>query len=157
MIWVRTDTKHINTTGDQLLAKKSHRELLAPYEDRAAAAERYLKAVRPGLTVQTGALLDPKVGCCEGMSHKRNSACICLTCWLSMALSNTHYALCCLQRVDTWAELSKGLHASAGAHGSSDGAWHAGAGGVQGDRSRRRGHPAVQAGFRTPLWPSSML
>ena len=51
-----------SSAGDRLLAKKSHRELLESYEDRAAAAEKYLKAVRPGLTVQTGALLDPKVG-----------------------------------------------------------------------------------------------
>ena len=48
-------------TGDQILQKKAHKELLESYEDRAHAAERYVKAVRPALTVQTGALLDPKV------------------------------------------------------------------------------------------------
>lgn len=48
-------------TGDKLLENKKHHELLEPYEQRAAAAVAYLKAVRPALTVQTGALLDPKV------------------------------------------------------------------------------------------------
>ncbi len=47
--------------GDKLLEKKKHHELLEPYEQRTAAAVSYLKSVRPGLTVQTGALLDPKV------------------------------------------------------------------------------------------------
>lgn len=44
-----------------MLENKKHHELLEPYEQRAAAAVAYLKAVRPALTVQTGALLDPKV------------------------------------------------------------------------------------------------
>ena len=47
--------------GDQLLQKKAHKELLESYESRAHAAEDYTKAVRPALTIQTGALLDPKV------------------------------------------------------------------------------------------------
>ena len=47
--------------ADQLLAKKSHAELLHPYEQRAASAAAYLTSVRPGLTIQTGALVDPKV------------------------------------------------------------------------------------------------
>lgn len=47
--------------GDKLLEKKKHFELLEPYDQRATAAANYLKSVRPALTVQTGALLDPKV------------------------------------------------------------------------------------------------
>lgn len=47
--------------GHRLLENKKHRELLEPYEQRAAAAESYLKTVRPALKVQTGALLDTKV------------------------------------------------------------------------------------------------
>ncbi|BDA50031.1 probable phosphopantetheine adenylyltransferase [Coccomyxa sp. Obi] len=45
---------------DKLLEKKKHFELLEPYDQRAAAADSYIKSVRPALTVQTGALLDPK-------------------------------------------------------------------------------------------------
>ena len=44
-----------------MLENKKHHELLEPYEQRSAAAVAYLKAVRPSLTVQPGALLDPKV------------------------------------------------------------------------------------------------
>ncbi|CAL5222076.1 g4382 [Coccomyxa viridis] len=55
-----TEKVYIGVTGDQLLQKKAHKELLESYETRAHAAEIYVKAVRPGLTVQTGALLDPK-------------------------------------------------------------------------------------------------
>lgn len=47
--------------GDKLLHKKTHRHLLEPYEKREAAAAAFLKAVRPDLTVVTGALLDPEV------------------------------------------------------------------------------------------------
>lgn len=47
--------------GDQLLQKKAYKELLEPYDSRAQEAADYIKAVRPGLEVQTGALLDPKV------------------------------------------------------------------------------------------------
>jgi len=47
--------------GDQLLQNKAHKELLESYETRTQAAVDYVNAVRPGLNVQTGALLDPKV------------------------------------------------------------------------------------------------
>ena len=47
--------------GDQLLQNKAHKELLESYETRIRAAVDYVNAVRPGLNVQTGALLDPKV------------------------------------------------------------------------------------------------
>ena len=47
-------------TSDALLANKARRELLQAYEERAAAAERYCLRVRPGLSVRTGALRDPK-------------------------------------------------------------------------------------------------
>ena len=47
--------------GQQLLQNKAHRELLESYEKRAQAASGYMKAVRPSLCIQTGALLDPKV------------------------------------------------------------------------------------------------
>ena len=49
--------------GDRLLQKKAYKELLEPYDSRAQEAADYIKAVRPGLEVQTGALLDPKVPC----------------------------------------------------------------------------------------------
>ncbi|EIE22114.1 Nucleotidylyl transferase [Coccomyxa subellipsoidea C-169] len=57
---VCTQHVYVGVTGDKLLEKKKHHELLEPYEQRTAAAVSYLKSVRPGLTVQTGALLDPK-------------------------------------------------------------------------------------------------
>ena len=47
--------------GQQLLQKKAHKELLESYDKRAQAASGYMNAVRPGLCIQTGALLDPKV------------------------------------------------------------------------------------------------
>ena len=47
--------------GQQLLQNKAHKELLESYSTRAQAACNYMKAVRPGLCIQTGALLDPKV------------------------------------------------------------------------------------------------
>ena len=46
--------------GDKLLADKQHAELLEPYEQRKAAAEAYMRAVRPGLHVAGGPLLDPQ-------------------------------------------------------------------------------------------------
>lgn len=52
-------------TADALLAGKSHRELLQPYDTRAAAALSYLTAVRPSLAVEAGPLSDPKV-CVRG-------------------------------------------------------------------------------------------
>lgn len=55
-----TQQVYVGVTGDKLLEKKKHFELLEPYDQRAAAAASYLKSVRPALTVQTGALLDPK-------------------------------------------------------------------------------------------------
>ncbi|CAL8465461.1 g4997 [Coccomyxa elongata] len=51
---------YVGVTGDKLLEKKKHFELLEPYDQRATAAASYLKSVRPALSVQTGALLDPK-------------------------------------------------------------------------------------------------
>ena len=47
--------------GQQLLQNKAHKELLESYDERAEAASGYMKAVRPSLCIQTGALLDPKV------------------------------------------------------------------------------------------------
>ncbi|BDA50030.1 probable phosphopantetheine adenylyltransferase at C-terminar half [Coccomyxa sp. Obi] len=55
-----TQRVYVGVTGDKLLEKKKHFELLETYDQRAAAAESYIKSVRPALTVQTGALLDPK-------------------------------------------------------------------------------------------------
>lgn len=46
--------------GEQLLARKRAAELLEAYEARCAAAVGFALAVRPGLAVTTGALLDPK-------------------------------------------------------------------------------------------------
>ncbi len=40
---------------------KKHRELLETYEVRASAAAKFAESVRPGLEVNTGPLLDPKV------------------------------------------------------------------------------------------------
>ncbi|PNW74229.1 hypothetical protein CHLRE_13g590550v5 [Chlamydomonas reinhardtii] len=50
----------VGVTADALLAGKSHRELLQPYDTRAAAALSYLTAVRPSLAVEAGPLSDPK-------------------------------------------------------------------------------------------------
>ncbi|KAG2443400.1 hypothetical protein HXX76_001758 [Chlamydomonas incerta] len=50
----------VGITADALLAGKSHRELLQPYDTRAAEALSYLTAVRPGLAVEAGPLSDPK-------------------------------------------------------------------------------------------------
>jgi hypothetical protein len=47
--------------GDQLLQKKAYRELLEPYDCRSQAAADYVNAVRPGLEVHIGALLDARV------------------------------------------------------------------------------------------------
>ncbi len=46
--------------GEQLLARKRAAELLETYKARCAAAVGFALAVRPGLAVTTGALLDPK-------------------------------------------------------------------------------------------------
>jgi hypothetical protein len=51
--------------ADELLSKKAHKELLQLYEEREAAAVQYLRTVRPGLRVETGALRDPKVRRCS--------------------------------------------------------------------------------------------
>ncbi|GLC43043.1 hypothetical protein PLESTM_001416700 [Pleodorina starrii] len=50
----------VGVTADALLANKSHRELLQPYETRAREAVSYMQAVRPGLQVEAGPLCDPK-------------------------------------------------------------------------------------------------
>uniref|UniRef100_A0A383VA40 Cytidyltransferase-like domain-containing protein n=1 Tax=Tetradesmus obliquus TaxID=3088 RepID=A0A383VA40_TETOB len=47
-------------TADNLLAKKSHKQLLHDYEERRAAAVDFMVLVRPGLTVTAGALSDPQ-------------------------------------------------------------------------------------------------
>ncbi|KAK9839424.1 hypothetical protein WJX81_001331 [Elliptochloris bilobata] len=57
---VCTASLFIGVTGDQLLAKKRNAELLESYEARCEAAVRFVHAVRPGLAVKTGALLDPR-------------------------------------------------------------------------------------------------
>ncbi|KAG2492810.1 hypothetical protein HYH03_008970 [Edaphochlamys debaryana] len=50
----------VGITADALLANKSHRELLQPYDVRKDAALSYLQAVRPDLQVSAGPLSDPK-------------------------------------------------------------------------------------------------
>ena len=50
--------------GEKLLLHKQHADLLESYEQRKAAAEAYMKAVRPDLQVSGGPLLDPKVLTC---------------------------------------------------------------------------------------------
>ncbi|KXZ47714.1 hypothetical protein GPECTOR_33g596 [Gonium pectorale] len=50
----------VGVTADALLANKSHKELLQPYDVRAHEALSYLRAVRPGLQVEAGPLSDPK-------------------------------------------------------------------------------------------------
>lgn len=52
-------TPHPAPAADELLAKKAHRELLQPYAERAAAALAFMRAVRPGLDAEAGALRDP--------------------------------------------------------------------------------------------------
>ncbi|GIM16345.1 hypothetical protein Vretimale_18970 [Volvox reticuliferus] len=51
----------VGVTADALLANKSHRDLLQPYETRVREAVSYMQAVRPGLQVEAGPLSDPKV------------------------------------------------------------------------------------------------
>ena len=46
-------------SADELLAKKAHREWLQSLEDRTAAATSFMRAVRPALRVEAGALRDP--------------------------------------------------------------------------------------------------
>jgi hypothetical protein len=48
--------------ADNLLAKKSHKQLLHDYDARRAAAVDFMVLVRPGLAVTAGALTDPQVG-----------------------------------------------------------------------------------------------
>lgn len=47
--------------ADQLLASKANRELLQSYEEREAAAVRYMRLVNPRASVVAGPLTDPKV------------------------------------------------------------------------------------------------
>ena len=49
----------VGVTGDKLLAAKAHAGVLQPYGQREAKAVAFVRAVRPGLGVTTGALLDP--------------------------------------------------------------------------------------------------
>ena len=52
----------IGVTGDKLLSKKKHAELLQPFSERSGAAVAYARKVRPeaDLRVDVGSLLDPK-------------------------------------------------------------------------------------------------
>lgn len=56
---VATELVYVGVTADELLAKKSRREWLQPYEDRSNAALAFIRAVRPSLSVSAGALCDP--------------------------------------------------------------------------------------------------
>lgn len=56
---VATHTLFIGVTAAALLANKQHAALLQPYDARVAAATAFVAAVRPGLAVDTGALVDP--------------------------------------------------------------------------------------------------
>jgi hypothetical protein len=56
----RAQRRPARRAGEQLLARKRAAELLEAYEARCAAAVGFALAVRPGLAVTTGALLDPK-------------------------------------------------------------------------------------------------
>lgn len=47
--------------GDVLLVNKKHKELLEGFEARVSAAAAFVQAVRPGLRISSGPLLDPKV------------------------------------------------------------------------------------------------
>ncbi len=51
--------------ADKLLANKSNSKLLQPYDVRSAAVVAFLRAVRPGLAVETGALSDPQARCSD--------------------------------------------------------------------------------------------
>jgi hypothetical protein len=129
--------------GDKLLANKSHRELLAPYEQRAASAEAYLKAVRPSLTLQTGALLDPKVGACLG---RHAPAAGYLLCFRTACLASDLFAAHACTSCSCHAKHKEAACVRAGADGCSHRRGHAGAGGVPGDCPWRTGHQQVQAG-----------
>lgn len=50
---------YVGITADELLSKKAHREWLQPYEARRDAALEFMRAVRPGVEAQAGALSDP--------------------------------------------------------------------------------------------------
>lgn len=70
-------------SADNLLAKKSHKQLLHDYEARRAAAVDFMVLVRPGLTVTAGALSDPQVGGTKGAllcDHNQQTAAS--YCWL---------------------------------------------------------------------------
>jgi pantetheine-phosphate adenylyltransferase len=56
-----TRTCFVGVTGDKLLANKANAHLLHTYEHRSFAAKDFLQAVRPSLTVELSALLDPTV------------------------------------------------------------------------------------------------
>lgn len=49
----------VGVTDDAMLATKTRRELLQPYEARCVGVERYIHAVHPALEVTTVALRDP--------------------------------------------------------------------------------------------------
>mmetsp|Transcript_9660 Transcript_9660/g.27639 ORF Transcript_9660/g.27639 Transcript_9660/m.27639 type:complete len:359 (+) Transcript_9660:309-1385(+) len=57
---VTTETLWLGLTSDALLASKSNKELLEPYEERDCNTQAFLQRVRPGLRVSSGPLTDPK-------------------------------------------------------------------------------------------------
>jgi pantetheine-phosphate adenylyltransferase len=54
-----TRTCYVGVTGDKLLSNKANAHLLHTYEHRAYAAKDFLQSVRPSLTVELSALLEP--------------------------------------------------------------------------------------------------
>lgn len=54
-----TRTCYVGVTSDKLLTNKANAHLLHTYEHRSFAAKDFLQAVRPSLTVELSALLDP--------------------------------------------------------------------------------------------------
>jgi len=57
---IAQDTAYVGITAERLLANKNHAELLESYEARRDAAVTFMQAVRPGLQVVAGALVDPQ-------------------------------------------------------------------------------------------------
>ncbi|KAF5829180.1 hypothetical protein DUNSADRAFT_16444 [Dunaliella salina] len=57
---VAQETAYVGITAEQLLANKNHAEMLESYDARRDAAVAFMQAVRPGLKVVAGALVDPQ-------------------------------------------------------------------------------------------------
>lgn len=51
----------VPAAAQKLLLNKKNKDLLEPYEARAAAAVNYMRAVNPGVNVIAGPLNDPNV------------------------------------------------------------------------------------------------